>query len=202
MSQIHVPVADLEAQLAAALAERDHYRHLAHTDQLTGVGNRTALNEHTISIGATVAICDLNNFKHVNDTFGHAAGDRVLVDFAGFLTGLDGVEVFRLGGDEFVVIADEPAQLRALDSWSHPLGSTTSSGLALYQGDLGLALSTADHFLYRRKARIKRAGRWRLRAQDWWFSYPVGPKGYSRAGVAFRAGLLATSVVGGVVGLA
>jgi diguanylate cyclase (GGDEF)-like protein/PAS domain S-box-containing protein len=107
------------------ITEAKHYerrlQHLAHHDPLTGLANRTLLHdqlqlaiEHAVrdhSQGA-VAFLDLDNFKYINDTFGHEAGDAVLRAISGRLR--EGVRdddtVARVGGDEFVlVINNEPS---------------------------------------------------------------------------------------------
>jgi diguanylate cyclase (GGDEF)-like protein len=88
---------------------------LATADELTGLTNRRgfdAIAEHTIAVcrrvgePATLLYFDLDHFKTVNDTLGHAAGDRVLKTFAGHLrdTFRDSDVVARVGGDEFCVL--------------------------------------------------------------------------------------------------
>ncbi|WUR15645.1 EAL domain-containing protein [[Empedobacter] haloabium] len=101
--------------------------HLAHHDPLTGLANRTLLQErlkqaldaaaHGGPSGA-LAFVDLDNFKHINDTFGHDAGDNVLREIADRLRA--GVRehdtVARLGGDEFVLlIAEQPGDTVVAD---------------------------------------------------------------------------------------
>ena len=107
------------------ITEARHYErrlhHLAHHDPLTGLANRTLLQEqlkqavdasldaHTLG---ALAFLDLDNFKHINDSFGHDAGDAVLRAIADRLR--DNVReedtVARVGGDEFVlVIRDQPS---------------------------------------------------------------------------------------------
>ncbi|WP_250444131.1 bifunctional diguanylate cyclase/phosphodiesterase, partial [Actinotalea sp. C106] len=84
-------------------------------DGLTGLGNRTLLRDRidlalrTLSAdgsGAVLLYCDLDDFKHVNDSTGHPGGDSVLVEVAQRLTALLRPEdvAARLGGDEFVVL--------------------------------------------------------------------------------------------------
>lgn len=88
---------------------------LATTDDLTGLSNRRGFEviaEHALAMcrrharPATMLLFDLNGFKEVNDTLGHAAGDRQLQDFATALlsTFRDSDVVARLGGDEFGVL--------------------------------------------------------------------------------------------------
>lgn len=89
------------------------------TDELTGLPNRAHLVQVMSRMegsGASVLFCDLNGFKSVNDRFGHAAGDAVLVEVARRLRlAVRGEDfVARLGGDEFVIVAPpDPAASRA-----------------------------------------------------------------------------------------
>jgi diguanylate cyclase (GGDEF)-like protein/PAS domain S-box-containing protein len=93
-------------------AEHQRLRHLAGHDALTGVANRTQFRERlaaALAIGErnlAVAFCDLDGFKAVNDTFGHRAGDGVLVEVAERLRGAlrVGDDLARMGGDEFTVL--------------------------------------------------------------------------------------------------
>lgn len=78
----------------------------ATTDPLTGLGNRRAL-EHAIPTGAYSLIAfDLDHFKAINDTHGHAAGDAVLSGVADVVraTLRDGDHVYRVGGEEFLAV--------------------------------------------------------------------------------------------------
>lgn len=87
--------------------------HLAHHDALTGLPNRLFLRTHleqelqTCGAGAGLAVMllDLDNFKIINDSFGHNVGDELLVELARQLKKFVGPRgiVARLGGDEFVV---------------------------------------------------------------------------------------------------
>jgi diguanylate cyclase (GGDEF)-like protein/putative nucleotidyltransferase with HDIG domain len=95
-------------------------RHLAEHDPLTGLRNRRGLQEHIdeeIARAGTVAVlvCDLDNFKRVNDTLGYVEGDEALKRFAGVLASVGG-RAARLGGEEFAVVlpgCDEEAALAA-----------------------------------------------------------------------------------------
>ena len=90
----------------------------AEYDELTGLANRHQIDKllkmHDIG-GATgenqygVAILDIDNFKKVNDQFGHLAGDRVLYDIAVILRSVEsrGIYVFRWGGEEFMILTLE-----------------------------------------------------------------------------------------------
>lgn len=95
--------------VSATRNEFEALRSRAVTDQLTGLPNRAGLLEHLEGMagtGAAVVFCDLDGFKAVNDNFGHAAGDEVLVHVARRLKRTVRGEdiVARLGGDEFVIV--------------------------------------------------------------------------------------------------
>jgi len=97
---------------------KQHERQLermAHFDALTGIPNRVLLADRmrqaiaqTLRAGQLMAVCylDLDNFKPVNDSFGHEAGDRLLLEMARRLKDClrSGDTVARLGGDEFVLL--------------------------------------------------------------------------------------------------
>ncbi|GBD43143.1 putative signaling protein [bacterium HR40] len=104
--------------VARTLAELDY---LAHHDPLTGLANRARLRqrlarlEQEASSGWALVILDLDTFKSINDRFGHAVGDRLLVEIARRLqrSVREGDLVARLGGDEFIVLlegVDRPEQ--------------------------------------------------------------------------------------------
>ena len=165
------------------VAERTgELRHQALHDALTGLPNRALImdrieqllvrNRRNGTIGAALFI-DLDDFKNVNDTLGHEAGDRLLVAVAARLTSTlrDADTIGRMGGDEFVVLIDGAAldvapelvaerlldvmrQPFELDGASMPLIVNTSIGIAIGDratgGDL---LRDADVALYQAKAR-------------------------------------------------
>ncbi|NDZ85420.1 GGDEF domain-containing protein, partial [Streptomyces sp. SID10115] len=96
-------------------------RRLAFTDALTGLANRRAVDlrldeavERHLAEGAVVSlvVCDVNGLKRVNDTRGHAVGDRLLERFGSVLSlcgaMLPGTLAARLGGDEFCLVAVGP----------------------------------------------------------------------------------------------
>jgi diguanylate cyclase (GGDEF)-like protein len=99
--------------------------HQANHDQLTGLPNRTALYRllaDTIdgtdeTTGAAVLHIDLDDFKVVNDTFGHTAGDELLVEVARRLRAVAGIAgtAARVGGDEFVLVLPDAADPAAAD---------------------------------------------------------------------------------------
>jgi diguanylate cyclase (GGDEF)-like protein len=166
-------------------AERDH---------LTGCYNRRYLVEHLMAPAPrhrslTVVLCDIDNFKRINDTHGHADGDEVIRSFAGLLTAMtrDGRDsVIRYGGEEFLAILPETSldggvrfaeQLRTLFS-ARGTPSTDGSGNICTTASFGVAsvdladghashtlhdlISAADKLMYE----AKRSGRNRVRSMQ------------------------------------
>jgi diguanylate cyclase (GGDEF)-like protein len=109
----------------ASLSSRIATLH-AHTDSLTGLGNhrsyqlalREAIErakENEASFG--LLLVDVDNFKRVNDIYGHPAGDEILIEIARVLRAVDGAAAFRFGGDELALLlpGDRDACLRAAE---------------------------------------------------------------------------------------
>jgi diguanylate cyclase (GGDEF)-like protein len=153
-------------------------RDLARTDPLTGVANARSFHEiaaleieRSKRYGRpfTIACLDLDHFKEVNDTLGHAAGDRLLRDIGGALRGrLRRVDsVARLGGDEFILMLPETSAapaLYALEHIRHILASLAKDYGAGVKASIGAVTFTqapqsvsdmvrmADIAMYRAKA--------------------------------------------------
>ncbi len=156
-------------------------RFLAEHDHLTGLPNRRLLETKARQLiasgrrrdtGLALMMVDLDRFKNVNDTLGHATGDRLLIEVARRL--VDNVRasdtVVRLGGDEFVVLlegartAEEvvPVAVKLREALNHPvvidghaLHTPPSIGIALYPQDgpdVETLLRNADTALYQVKA--------------------------------------------------
>ncbi len=136
------------------------------TDELTRLANRRDLDVHLRASrpGDTLVMCDLDHFKRLNDSLGHAAGDAVLRDFGSVLLGcLRGDDyAARYGGEEFVLILSETDAHQAVDvllrlrrRWSqlHP-EITFSAGYAYNTGQAsaGELLEAADRAMYDAKA--------------------------------------------------
>jgi len=153
---------------------------LARVDTLTGIANRLMFEELLqLALGRSrrnrvpmaLAYLDIDNFKTINDNFGHGVGDAVLKAFAARLVGAVRATdtVARLAGDEFVIVfeqvhsPEETARMAAkivdsmrepLELAGAPLHVTTSIGLALHTDDAETAeklLSRADRALYAAK---------------------------------------------------
>jgi len=142
--------------LAISLYQRSTHRalramRLALTDPLTGLGNHRHFHERlqrelqtAEEDGTSLTLCfvDIDDFKNINDRFGHPSGDRVLSQVAGKLR--QGGEAFRLGGDEFALLLvdhDEETALAAASSivervrvldLDHIGSVTASAGLATF----------------------------------------------------------------------
>ncbi|MBV7699998.1 GGDEF domain-containing protein [Streptomyces sp. TRM70350] len=114
----------LAAVVAAGIAQTERLeeaRRLAFTDSLTGLANRRAVDmrldeaierHRRDGVVVSLVVCDLNGLKRVNDTRGHAFGDRLLERFGSVLSlcgaMLPGALAARLGGDEFCLLAVGP----------------------------------------------------------------------------------------------
>lgn len=156
-------------------------RHLALSDGLTGLPNRRRFMEsleqaiarqQRLATGLALLFMDLNGFKPVNDTYGHAVGDSLLKEVASRVSGSlrAGDMVARLGGDEFVVLAEglqtvDQARVIAakiVAALALPLPGTAivitaSIGFALFEPSMDAAqlLRAADLKMYEEKSRGK-----------------------------------------------
>ncbi len=95
---------ELKRLVGILIEERSMLLESVNKDELTRVNNRRILN-NSINYDI-VAMCDVDNFKQVNDTFGHALGDKILVIVSQLLNTVtkDKDFVCRYGGDEFVLV--------------------------------------------------------------------------------------------------
>jgi len=173
------------AHVLAITHSRQHtdqrMRHQALHDPLTGLANRALCREriahalaHSERAGshAAVLFVDIDNFKRVNDLFGHAAGDQALIALARRMSGAvrPADTVSRLGGDEFVVVCEDVNELTALALASRLLAAVSepikaaeaqrshklsaSVGIALGAGastDPDVLVGRADAAAYRAK---------------------------------------------------
>jgi diguanylate cyclase (GGDEF)-like protein/PAS domain S-box-containing protein len=175
---------------SALRAEEAEVRRLAFSDALTGLPNRARLDtdlraavagarRHDRSVA--LLFIDLDNFKLVNDSFGHAAGDRLLRRVAARLQGVEGESgtLARHGGDEFLVLlpdlddneAAERVAISAADDVSVRLAKPfqiagaefhveASVGISVFPGDADgpdALLQHADVAMYQSKGRGRRA---------------------------------------------
>ncbi len=105
---------------------QDELTVMATQDALTGVGNRRALEEKLMELiesikrypnqSASILLIDLDEFKSINDRFGHSFGDQVLTKFTQTIDDRIRVtdKLYRYGGEEFVIVADNTSQDEAV----------------------------------------------------------------------------------------
>ncbi len=174
-------------------------RHMAYTDALTGLTNRLAFREsldHRLSAlhdsGRKLALlfADIDDFKRVNDTLGHEAGDEVLLQFANRIglavdgVGGDDALLARFGGDEFVILVQHgdvrECATRLAEALVKELGQPlavqgrqvflgTSIGITLYPDDASTAsalMKNGDIAMYQAKVAGKNCYRFYSRAMD------------------------------------
>ena len=173
----YAEAASLGQAVRTALAQ--HHREVgrlnaqSQTDPLTGLSNRRALDQAlegwSRGNGGAILALDLDHFKRVNDTFGHAAGDRVLVRVSGLIrrSVREHDQAFRVGGEEFIVLLPGATQEAAMDVAQRlrvAVGQTDidgvgkvsiSGGIAFWtpgQCSAETALARADEALYAAKS--------------------------------------------------
>jgi diguanylate cyclase (GGDEF)-like protein len=176
----------LHEDLALLAGAQDELVHQAFHDPLTGLANRALFVDHidgayhrAARAGNLVFLLyiDLDEFKKINDTFGHGAGDELLVQVAGRLNSCVRATdtVARLGGDEFAILLEQAASLEVVEriaerivaSLAEPFSLAT--GVAEIGASVGIAftdafgqtaaqlMKSADTAMYR----AKRAGKGR-----------------------------------------
>jgi len=179
--RVQARTAELQAEVAERRNAEVRLDHLAHHDPLTGLPNRLMFHEqlrHSLSLAArhqrqlAVLFIDLDRFKEVNDTLGHAIGDQLLVAVTQRLVAhlRTADTLARLGGDEFICVIEElkdshEAQ-RVADKLiellsqpftirEHELFVAASIGICLYPGDgedVDTLVRNADTAMYQAKA--------------------------------------------------
>jgi len=178
-------IAELERVSRELQESREHFRHAAFHDSLTGLPNRALLTDHLkLAIERArrrpdhlfaVLFLDLDRFKNINDSLGHAAGDQLLIETAARLElcSRPSDTVARLGGDEFAILLDGLASecdaLRVAERvqeelsrpfrlGGHEVYTTASIGITLSThayADPENVLRDADTAMYRAKEKGK-----------------------------------------------
>ena len=169
--------------IESTIADNRRLEELAHTDPLTKTLNRRALNERLAaemervrrySTTLSLLLVDLDHFKQINDTYGHLAGDNVLIEVSGLLQRVvRAVDIVaRYGGEEFIVVLPETGAQGAeafaervrelieahgfVASRGTPIRLTTSIGVSAFPGfgveSVEDLLANADQALYRAKS--------------------------------------------------
>jgi diguanylate cyclase (GGDEF)-like protein len=131
--------------------QRDELDYLSNHDPLTGLANRTLFhNRATAALAgarpdamAAVLLLDLDGFKPVNDRYGHAAGDAVLVTVGQRLTELvvHGGVVARLGGDEFAVLLSQVTDIRHAEAMAEQITHRIGAPIDVNGSDLHIGVS-------------------------------------------------------------
>ncbi|RZJ46583.1 MAG: EAL domain-containing protein [Brevundimonas sp.] len=164
--------------LRSRIAQERRIAHLARNDSLTGLANRTSFLEKLDRLAANdgafaLLAIDLDRFKEVNDLYGHAVGDRLLIHVADHMKAAtrEGEFVARLGGDEFVALIPirermdahsaaerlRQAILTPLHAEHAELQCGASVGIALWPDDANEAsvlINDADLAMYRAKSSL------------------------------------------------
>lgn len=156
-------------------AAQDHFQRLSQTDELTKIANRRKLDdmlelklkEARRGVSLSIIVLDIDDFKKINDTYGHDIGDVILQQFASILQ--ENIRetdiVGRWGGEEFLMILPTTANAGAvsladalrvkIESYQYTLGIkvTASFGVATYQSDdtERSLIKRVDDALYRAK---------------------------------------------------
>jgi diguanylate cyclase (GGDEF)-like protein/PAS domain S-box-containing protein len=177
------------ADVTEARRVEDELRHRALHDDLTGLANRSLLTDRLEqAVGrlarqtagsVAVLFADIDQFKLVNDSWGHAAGDELLVSVGARLVGAlrQGDSVARFGGDEFVVVCEDTDEEQARELADHLMAALAApfdlDGQRVYVGaSIGIAVSppqTASDLLRFADAAMyhaKTAGRGRTHVFD------------------------------------
>jgi diguanylate cyclase (GGDEF)-like protein len=173
-------LASLIASGIAQTEQLEHVRRLAFTDPLTGLANRravdTRLDEALAAHRATgtvvsLAMCDVNGLKLVNDRLGHEYGDKLLTSFAHELSlcaaMIPGCIAARLGGDEFCLVAEGPGADEVMRvatevcrrAWLLPHGEGVACGVASTGHLIGPVVTPARLF------RLADAAQYRAKAE-------------------------------------
>ena len=169
-------------KLEAEMKNSKAFQSMANTDSLTGVRNKHAYSEDEAALNRkimgreleklAVVVCDINGLKIVNDTKGHAAGDKLIKDASALLCEyfIHGA-VYRIGGDEFVVLLQEKgydtreAAIRSLNEIIE--ANIATDGVVISMGYSTLepnderlhdVFERADRMMYERKQELKRMG--------------------------------------------
>ena len=142
---------DITERLArekALIAAQKRLEKLSQEDPLTGLANRASLRtslEKIMDTGGGFAVLqiDMNDFKNINDTFGHHAGDAILVHFSKLLRDVaqDDWVVARVGGDEFTVLLPSVTKLESALNVGRRLFDIALTPMEWNSGELSVSIS-------------------------------------------------------------
>lgn len=142
--------------------ERSSLERAANFDALTGLPNRRAFElaeQSALETRQAFVYFDFNNFKKVNDSAGHDAGDEVLKEFSAVFASVARAykcRAFRVGGDEFVFICDPRFAEKVRDSAEQRIGVRKFGNVPVsVSGAVGRSATEADRLLPARKTAMK-----------------------------------------------
>lgn len=158
------------------------FKSMANTDSMTGVRNKHAFSDAEHSLNRMIAekeieklavvICDINGLKHVNDTLGHAAGDKLIKDASDLICEyFTHGAVYRIGGDEFAVLLQDKGydtMKEVISDMNRQMEENISTGdvvisigyavLEDQDSQLHDIFERADRMMYDRKKELKAMG--------------------------------------------
>lgn len=143
---------------------------MSYSDQLLGIGNRYAMQKYIAEIqqGESIGIvyCDVTGLKHINDTEGHEAGDRLLIGACDSLKRVFGdCGLFRIGGDEMLVLGRQMEETVLYERVEALKGDMRAHNVVMavgavwkkdYKANLNKLLSEAERLMYKDKAAFYR----------------------------------------------
>lgn len=152
--------------------EAKTWHRMAYHDNLTGLNNRAAYNQKIEELKQSeqrsltgIILFDIDNFKNINDTKGHLAGDRVLQTVGSILMEIFSstlYTLYRIGGDEFAVIGERVTEeeliarlLEVGERFEKETDIRLSKGYSMIGADIIKAFNDADKMLYVDKASKK-----------------------------------------------
>ena len=168
VEELGIRLRSLEDQLSKQIA---FVQSQAYVDGLTGLGNRSAYEEHVkrlddevrCGMGSfSIALFDMNGLKELNDQYGHDKGDQAILAVAAALRQVYGdAKLYRIGGDEFIAVSEQPdaalpARFGSLDALLTESGlASVAKGFAQYEpindGAFRAVFNRADLGMYNDK---------------------------------------------------
>lgn len=113
----------------------------SNTDYLSNLGNRNSLSKYLNKIinkdNYTIVYIDLDDFKQINDTLGHDAGDQVIISVANTLKKIPNTKAFRVGGDEFVLVIKSISNNNAIIDNLGTIQVKNTAGVELVKASVG-----------------------------------------------------------------
>ncbi|MGM9948769.1 MAG: diguanylate cyclase domain-containing protein [Lysinibacillus sp.] len=132
--------------------QKEHLKYFAYHDMLTGLPNRRMFSNQLDEAVAMLSkqqtpfalmLLDVDNFKQINDSYGHEIGDQVIIEMALRLQETIGTQglVARLGGDEFVILLPNVGDGRQLEGMAQRINDAVGEGINIQQAHLEVTVS-------------------------------------------------------------